>query len=266
MVFRAFALLLMLGVFVQSQDYLTCLRNNDAFAELTTQDPKSDSRGPPGYPGKRGAAGEKGEVGEKGLKGAPGTSDLTTLNHLQDYIIKVERNLLEALRNISDLQNTVSTLASDHRNVQADVRKLCQDGKTFHEKGWYAQPNGYQYMVTETRQSWQQSRDICRNKGGDLAVNGMRDLTMRRVIIASLFTGLKSVWIGLNDIDQEGRFRWVEGQSLISAEAGWLPGEPSNDGHCVELNYVNPAYKINDRPCNAQFSALCEKPAARVCA
>ena len=41
--------------------------------------------------------------------------------------------------------------------------------------GWYTPGNSYQYFVTSTSQSWQNSRILCQQLGGDLASIGLRD-------------------------------------------------------------------------------------------
>ena len=47
------------------------------------------------------------------------------------------------------------------------------------EAGWYATGNCFQYQVITTAQSWDASRRIRREKGGDLAAIGIRNVAMR---------------------------------------------------------------------------------------
>jgi len=47
------------------------------------------------------------------------------------------------------------------------------------DDGWITPFNGYQYKETSTIQSWEDSRTICKNWGGDLAVYGVRDIAIR---------------------------------------------------------------------------------------
>ena len=46
--------------------------------------------------------------------------------------------------------------------------------------GWYTPGNSYQYYVTNSSQSWQDSRMICQRLGGDLASVGLRNLSILR--------------------------------------------------------------------------------------
>ena len=72
-----------------------------------------------------------------------------------------------------------------------------------------------------------------------------------------------STWIGLNDIDEEGNYMWVDGNSLLAGEVEWLPGRPNNVGageDCAHYNFQNNANELNDLPCsNTDVYALCEK-------
>jgi hypothetical protein len=76
--------------------------------------------------------------------------------------------------------------------------------------------------------------------------------------LAALVTG--SVWIGANDEEQEGTFRWAGG-SLVDY-AAWALEQPDNwQGveDCSELQGVDQLW--NDRPCMDDFAkqGLCER-------
>ena len=45
--------------------------------------------------------------------------------------------------------------------------------------GWIAPFNGYKYKATATSQSWNASRSLCQEEGGDLAQYGVRDVAIR---------------------------------------------------------------------------------------
>ena len=72
----------------------------------------------------------------------------------------------------------------------------------------------------------------------------------------------RDLWIGLNDIDKEGFFYWVDRVSSTSANTKWYTGEPSNSNNledCAELNYSgHPLYTINDAGCTLSKPGLCE--------
>ncbi|CAK8695843.1 unnamed protein product [Clavelina lepadiformis] len=171
--------------------FLTCLRNNDAVAGHTNcnQDAPCNIRGPPGYPGKRGSPGHEGELGEKGYKGEPFSIEHTGFG--VDNLINIRGQLDEALHKIAS---------------------LCKVVKRLTEYGWYAPSNGYQYKVLISRQSWQESRRLCQDLGGDLAVAGTRNSTTRKDIGNILHHSIRYVWIGLSEIAQEGNWIWINGE------------------------------------------------------
>jgi len=46
--------------------------------------------------------------------------------------------------------------------------------------GWVNPLNGFKYKLTPEQQSWDKSREICKQWGGDLAVYGIIELGARR--------------------------------------------------------------------------------------
>ena len=75
------------------------------------------------------------------------------------------------------------------------------------------------------------------------------------------FLTARGVWIGLNDIRQEGVFYWVDGVLSNSTNTKWNSGEPNNHKNedCVELNRPGQLlYTLNDLQCTSNQPALCE--------
>ena len=75
--------------------------------------------------------------------------------------------------------------------------------------------------------------------------------------------GNDDFWIGLNDIDSEGEFRWLNGD-VFRNEIVWGSGQPDNHNSnedCVHLNRDrNNPEGANDVPCSFNAHGLCEKP------
>lgn len=111
----------------------------------------------------------------------------------------------------------------------------------------------YSFLVATF--SWQRARNVCQEWGGDLVEIGSAE---ENGALAALATG--SVWIGANDEEQEGTFRWAGG-GLVDY-AAWAPNQPDNwEGveDCGELHGFDQLW--NDRPCADMFAkqALCER-------
>nr|XP_022295699.1 perlucin-like protein isoform X1 [Crassostrea virginica] len=70
-----------------------------------------------------------------------------------------------------------------------------------------------------------------------------------------------SYWLGGNDIEIEGVFKWVK-SDLPMTYTDWSPGQPDDAGgeDCVELRGAF-QYHWNDLPCNIPHHFICEAPA-----
>ena len=78
----------------------------------------------------------------------------------------------------------------------------------------------------------------------------------------------QDAWIGLNDIETEGTFVYVDGVRATQQNAGWERGQPNNFGGNEDCAHVNragvPDNTANDSPCSISAFALCEKPFGRL--
>ncbi|KAK5621541.1 hypothetical protein CRENBAI_001595 [Crenichthys baileyi] len=113
------------------------------------------------------------------------------------------------------------------------------------------------YYLSTSSGSWDEGREDCRNRGGDLLVI---DSAEEQKYVSAL-TG-KLVWIGLNDKDTEGSWKWVDGSS--PSFTYWSKAQPDNGGgdsrwgeeDCVQISDQG---LWNDRSCSASMQWICEK-------
>uniref|UniRef100_A0A673H9U1 C-type lectin domain-containing protein n=1 Tax=Sinocyclocheilus rhinocerous TaxID=307959 RepID=A0A673H9U1_9TELE len=87
----------------------------------------------------------------------------------------------------------------------------------------------YQFM--NQSMTWLDAQRCCRARFTDLAtVMTMNDV---RRLVTTVDPGYNSsVWIGLHALGVR-RWLWSMGDSAISQDSMWHPGEPSGDGECV---------------------------------
>ena len=66
------------------------------------------------------------------------------------------------------------------------------------------------------------------------------------------------VWIGLNDLEVEGRWDWIDGTTAKTADIHWGSGQPDGgeSWDCGEMDSGN--YKTYDYSCLGTVHALCE--------
>ena len=71
--------------------------------------------------------------------------------------------------------------------------------------------------------------------------------------------GLGDTWVGGNDIDEEGTWKWTDGSPFEFTF--WYSRQPTNAGgneHCLEL-HAGAGNMWNDRPCSRSMPFLCSK-------
>ncbi|XP_071796330.1 C-type mannose receptor 2-like [Asterias amurensis] len=113
------------------------------------------------------------------------------------------------------------------------------------------------YRVTETRFTWSDAKDECRNLGGVL---GAPSSDQENEFIAQLFPLDDAVWIDCNDIEDEGRWKCREGNVEV-AYRNWYPGEPNNyqgDEDCAVLASWRNERQWHDGKCSRLEKALCK--------
>lgn len=182
----------------------------------------TQNSGSPGRPGKRGPAGVKGERGNDGLPGSKGEVPMAVLN---TYNEKLEQ--LEELIHVTS--------------------------------GWMKGSNGYFYMLTDTATSWQSAKTFCEDKKAKLATTGMRNSHWMTWILTNIVVHDKLIWIGLNDLETEGNWVWIDGVQSTSANTFWYRTEPNNigDEDCAVARREDNT--IHDNRCAVILKGLCER-------
>lgn len=87
--------------------------------------------------------------------------------------------------------------------------------------------NGHYYVLTDA-QTWLDAEDYAVTVGGHLATvrNAEENQWIRDTFRPLTSSG--SVWIGFNDQDDEGHFRWSSGEPVTYTN--WASGEPNDNG------------------------------------
>ncbi|MEQ2213689.1 hypothetical protein XENOCAPTIV_019196 [Xenoophorus captivus] len=121
------------------------------------------------------------------------------------------------------------------------------------------------YYLSTSSGSWDEGREDCRNRGGDLLViDGADEQVMWSTgKFISTFTK-QQAWIGLNDKETEGSWKWVDGTSMMMPN--WEKDQPDNGGgdakwgeeDCVHVRTDGKA-SWNDRLCTVSLFWICEK-------
>lgn len=76
---------------------------------------------------------------------------------------------------------------------------------------------------------------------------------------ANRFYFFSQFWVGLNDMEKEGQWTWINGHTSLPSEISWLSGQPNIDEtkNCGCVGYDN---KMRNKKCSSNYRGLCEKP------
>ncbi|XP_042351244.1 CD209 antigen-like protein E [Plectropomus leopardus] len=116
------------------------------------------------------------------------------------------------------------------------------------------------YFLSTVSDSWENGRRECRDRGADLVII---DTYEEQEFLTNFVRG--HTWIGLNDRDNEGTWKWTDGSPLTDA---YWNGKPDNGGgdprwgeeDCVEiLASRQTRSNWNDLRCEDSLPWICEK-------
>uniref|UniRef100_I3KV77 C-type lectin domain family 10 member A-like n=1 Tax=Oreochromis niloticus TaxID=8128 RepID=I3KV77_ORENI len=186
----------------------------------------------------------------------------TVSNNLSS--ITEERDLLNT--NLSAVSSQLSSMTKERDLLTEKTNELksllCLSNQNKACPAGWNKFNCSCYLLSERSASWDEARKECRDRGADLVVI---DSPEDQTAISNIAT--TEAWIGLNDKEQEGIWKWVDGTPLTLIPAGnWEEDQPDNGGgssHWGEEDCVHVRTDMkkswNDRSCSTSFKWICEK-------
>ncbi|XP_062549959.1 perlucin-like [Armigeres subalbatus] len=125
------------------------------------------------------------------------------------------------------------------------------------------------YVIPNIRVNWHKAHEFCKYNGMELA--SVTDWATHKKLTEFVAQELNcstwcAVWIGANDLGDEGSFTWV-GTGRRVVFDNWKPNQPSNSNgdqeeHCVEILYHPRGgfnWQWNDGVCKHEKYFVCEK-------
>ncbi|XP_056597475.1 CD209 antigen-like protein C isoform X2 [Triplophysa dalaica] len=183
---------------------------------------------------------------EKSLKEL--TANFTTVRDQLSFYTVFERELLEFKDKFDRLRSLFYSAQFCH---------LSKDGWTV--------CRGMIYFSAD-KQNWSKSRDVCISKGADLVTITSQE--EQDFLVSKI---KETHWIGLNDLDTEGRWVWVDNQTLEETGVefwfgsgqkepdNWKVEDPSGE-NCGSLGDSNGnLHTWFDGSCKKQKKFICEK-------
>jgi hypothetical protein len=105
--------------------------------------------------------------------------------------------------------------------------------------------NGHRYARTSVPMNWAHANALANMLGGHLVK--IEDAAEQAFLEAAYPVATAAFWIGLNDLANEGSFRWTDGTT--PGFTAWSPGEPNNAGN-ENCTHMNSSGKWNDAACD----------------
>uniref|UniRef100_A0A674PI68 C-type lectin domain-containing protein n=1 Tax=Takifugu rubripes TaxID=31033 RepID=A0A674PI68_TAKRU len=122
--------------------------------------------------------------------------------------------------------------------------------------------NNFCYFFSCELTSWEASRQNCQQVGADLVVV---DTSEEQKFLSKNVK--KDTWIGLNDVETEGTWKWTDGNPLTKGY--WYKKQPDNGNNdptlgeedCAHLRIADTTWEANwnDISCNKPLQWVCEK-------
>ncbi|XP_059360595.1 C-type lectin domain family 4 member M-like [Carassius carassius] len=118
--------------------------------------------------------------------------------------------------------------------------------------GWKFNQSSLYFFSSETK-NWTDSRRYCTEREADLIIINNRE---EQDFVKNITGSSDHFWIGLTDIEEEDRWKWVDGSTLTSGS--WASGEPNNyQGTEDCANTLSSEWF--DTHCNNSVKWICEK-------
>lgn len=166
--------------------------------------------GPPGF---KGLKGDMGDPGPKGPNGEPGVP--CECAPLRKMIGEIDIQVAQLTNELKFIKNALPSPAA-----VAGIKET--DSKV--------------YLLVKEEKRYREAELFCQGRGGHLAMP--KDAASNRAIAGYITdAGLSRAYIGMNDLEREGHFVYVE-RSPMTTFSRWREGEPNNaydDEDCVEM-------------------------------
>ena len=129
------------------------------------------------------------------------------------------------------------------------------------ENGWKSYGNNC-YLFELNKLKWHGAKKECERRNSHLVKidNSAENSWLGSKVLITGING-NAVWIGANDLIEEGLWTWVSDYSIIGY-SNWAKGEPNNDRgveDCGQLCNNRRSFSWNDAACSDRHEYICEK-------
>ena len=121
---------------------------------------------------------------------------------------------------------------------------------------WISGPSSQCYRGYDALLNYADATEACKTLGGSLVMP--KSPEEQSVAITARVNGRESSWLGLDDIEIEGSWRWADGDALTWNN--WNSREPNNAGGREDCGHMraDTLGLWNDAPCNVLLRYICQ--------
>ncbi|XP_052441462.1 CD209 antigen-like protein E [Carassius gibelio] len=128
-------------------------------------------------------------------------------------------NLTEERQQLLTKITNITEERDELKSERNDLQKKFADGWKCHQSSLY--------FFSSEKKNWNESRRYCREREADLIIINNRE---EQDFVKNI-CGSDHFWIGLTDVEEEGRWKWVDGSNSNITSGFWAPKEPNNQGN-----------------------------------
>ncbi|POI25468.1 hypothetical protein CIB84_010783 [Bambusicola thoracicus] len=177
------------------------------------------------------------------------------LREIHSRLLNEGRDVLQpALQQLEELRQEQSHISTLLSTALEETQNLTEMFCTRCPAGWQQFAKTCYYFSTEGK-SWIEARAACSMLGAQLAIINSE---LENKFLANHIMEVRAFWLGLSDMQREGDWEWLDGQSL--SISFWRKGEPNNVGqHGEDCATISSSGLWNDAVCTSPEAWICER-------
>lgn len=155
-------------------------------------------------------------------------------------------NSIESEKNDGKETDSTKKDSNTTKNNNKDTTKEEDKPKENTEKKKYT----HNYKLIQSNLNWEEAKAYCESLGGHLATITSKEEEEKVLAIVNS-SDVKVLWLGANDLNSTGNFKWVNGDDF--SYYNWAVNEPNNEGgveHYLVLYKIEENWLWNDGPIN----------------